>query len=281
MGKRLVWLASATAVAGFAVCVKMSAAASITEQDAVRVAIAFVKSAGIAPDAANPWITKLTWRSGWDISYPSYKVQVDAVTGRPINFSNAGRIYELVHNIGRTGQKRFKSRAEAEVYIRALARRLGLPSGWKLALLSTTGQAARRGEIQAAFFQPLHGYRCLSGADGVNGMTIALDVQDGVLKYWDMVTGIIVDRPILRISKQQAMRDAQKAYTAYYSNRRSFHGGPLNASGVRLGYATSGAQLPAGARLHARLVWEVPFGTQPVRVDAETGDVQVAELQLK
>ena len=74
------------------------------------------------------------------------------------------------------------------------------------------------------------------------------------------------------------MTVAEQAYRQYYRGRRSFHGGPMNAAGVQLGYVRMSGNTP-GQKDDARLVWQVPFGSENVRVDAETGRTEVLALK--
>lgn len=252
--------------------------AEISGEDAVKAARKFMKAAGLNPDESPQRVTNAAGIPGWVVSLGDYQVQVDADTGKPVVFSNYRRLYEIIHNIGRTGKKRFANRDAAEVFARKLAAQLGLPSGWKLDRLDFgSGKAAQRGEVRASFCDRRRDYPFIDKAGGGSGMDLTLDAQDGVLKGWTITT-VVTDSPKLRQSRTQAIAAAQQAYQQYYKGRRSFHGGPLDAAHARLGYSFV-QRFSKQSPPHARLVWSVPFGGERVWVDAETGQTDVAAMK--
>jgi hypothetical protein len=272
---------AATGAVVFAGARLLSAPREISQRESIKIRDAFIQSAGLPADPSKLFVKPPRSHSEWEVQDPSYDLKIDA-SGKVVSFRNDKREGEVMRRLNRTGKKRFATKADAAAYLQQLAPKLGVPRNFKLVRLDL-GNA--RGEIVAGFAQPLPGgHKVLEGPVagepvGINAAMLSLDVQDGVLKRLTMRSDFIVDRPNVRLSRQQAMAAAQKAYNAYYSGgRRSFHGGPMDSAGVKLGYTL---QHDAGYHpaAHARLYWQVPFGDERVLVDAETGDAVVMALK--
>jgi hypothetical protein len=266
-------LACVAAYAAFGLLSSAPPQDEISSADALTKRNAFVQAAGLPAEPSKPKASILYNPSGWEVRDPSYYLRLDR-EGNVISFRND-------RGGARTGKKRFATKAEAEAYVRMLAKALGVPTNWKLKKLE---MANTKGEVMAGFAEPLPGgHNVLEGPVrgepiGINAATLWLDPQDGMLRRWSFGTGAIADPPNLRIQRADAIKRAQQAYSNFYSKRRSFHGGPLNPAGVKLGYAYEpGAMEHVGA--HARLVWSVPFGDEPVLVDVETGSAVVMALK--
>lgn len=266
----------AVAVFGMTAGASYSLTPAVSETVALNSAKQFLETVGSNAGSGAPRVSNLAWRSGWEFQFHDYNVQVDGQTGKPLAFRNDRREWEIIHRVGRTGRKRFTSAAQAVAYIKRLARKLGVPASWPLSDPQHAGVPTGRGEVNARFEERPYGYSYL-GPGGGNAAYVVLDAQDGALKRWGMETAVVADPPKLRIPKQQAMAAAQKAYREYYRDGRSFHGGPVNAARVKLGYARPVTAVNGTA--HARLTWQVVFGEEPVLVDADTGATEVVAMK--
>jgi hypothetical protein len=279
-GRRLLVAVACAAIVAISVgrgrLAPAAADVEVEEQDAIKAAQQFIRTLGVKPAKSAPSATREIIYWNVDVG-GSYRVYVDTYTGKPVSFRYTARLLDIEHGLGRTGKQRFADRAEAETYVRQLAKTLGLPSGWTLDRLDLGPK-----EVRASFSERPHGHPFLSPMSGASSMFLSFDAQDGALKRWDFID-LATDPANVRINQNQAIAAAQQEYNQYLQthHRAPFHGGAMNAANVRLGYATTPESRISGKRRPSRLYWNVPFGTQPVWVDAETGKVYLEEIQLK
>ncbi|MFI5386251.1 MAG: hypothetical protein ACHQ50_09035 [Fimbriimonadales bacterium] len=104
----------------------------ITLKSANAKCVSFVKLLGLPPQdmrKARGFLSNepLSKRRCWVVSGPRYSLEIDARTGLVCLFTNLGRTY--LEPKGRKGAAKvqFKDRAKAMTYVRAFAKKLGVP----------------------------------------------------------------------------------------------------------------------------------------------------------
>ena len=271
------------------------AAGLIGAEAAVTSATRFLQACGLAlPRKGTPhtslsnragsgWEWRVTWQEpGWG---GAYKVIIDARSGQVQSFFNYAREYEQVKGINRTGKKFYRSREEAENYLKHLAQAIGVPAGavyWGLDIVEDKQpgrtDANPAGRVSISYVQRPYGYPILT-AHGKEGaaMTVTADPQDGTVMFVWKAPPVDIEAHMVNFPKDKAVAKAKQVYAEYYRTRTSPHKGTYKGK-VELGYVLpngtfGGKRYPRQVPFRIRLAWAVYFGEEAVWIDAGDGSI--------
>lgn len=269
----------------------------VSVEEALKACIVFLDRAGVRVSAKAPSVQRTLTREErgflYHVNYGGDScVSVDVRTGKVSSFANLLRQREQSHGGWRGPARRFNSAIGAQVFIRSLAKRLGVPSSYRLSDLQFYGDRDPNGvethgapSASASFQSVPFGYPL---RDHWGEHYLKVDPVDGVLVEYTQRGGptytILSHEPKLRFGDAKAK--AGPVVVIYSVGRyrpdefeyRHPGSGPAPARPSTLAYVCANGQMgglndePARKPQRLRLAWVLHYPRdEEVWIDAADG----------